>query len=645
LEPVIRTYLTQSTTHTHTSTTTIFNNNNIMSAMYYPPSSVAGSPSPATALPPQQAQTAQPQTQDANTLEKELENNPEDFSKWELYVSKREQEQNVPLIRLAYDKLLTEYPLLYGYWKKYADLEVSQSSGFSAVVSVYERGVNAIPYSVDLWMHYCVYVAEVSDDLKYIRSLFERAIEKIGDDYLAQILWDKYIEFEESQEEYANVFSLYTRVLYIPLKALDQYWDKLMRFASSRPTSVLLTGEELAQYESYGDEDARKRELINTRERIYQQTSVELKRRNEFEQGIERPYFHVQPLGVNELSTWRRYLENEADKCDEDRVVKLYERCLIACALYIEFWQRYAFYLESKNRFSDARKALNRAATIFLKRKPISQILWAEFEETQGNADIAKQIFRNSIEGVGKGHLETIVRFAQFYRRQNMHSEAIALFAEQRHNVQSNESKAFLSVQHANFVCDSHNDVEGGRSVLSQCVEEIPLSTYAWFAFIEYEVKNANKQDSESFTSTLQTIFERVVALSEDQLSGSDKISVLERYLSYMINYSTIQHIRTVEQSLLRLKTHASATSKKRKAEDSLDGPAKVAKTEADASASPATAAAYQQWYNNYYAQYYQQQYPQAGTPQPDGSAPYPTQATTAGGPDMYAQYAAPRPQ
>src|SRR5690606_33055680 len=108
----------------------------------------------------------------------------------------------------------------------------------------------------------------------------------IGDDYLAHTLCDKYIEFEESQEEFSNVFSLYTRVLYIPLKSLEQYWDRMIRFASTRPTNVLLSSEEFSQLEStVADEESRKRELVNAREKIYEQTSVELKRRNEFEQG------------------------------------------------------------------------------------------------------------------------------------------------------------------------------------------------------------------------------------------------------------------------------------------------------------------------------------------------------------------------
>jgi len=56
--------------------------------------------------------------------------------------------------------------------------------------------------------------------------LFERAIEKVGTDYLAQSLWDKYLEYELSQKDFTNVTRLYTRVLSIPLEALSKYYER-----------------------------------------------------------------------------------------------------------------------------------------------------------------------------------------------------------------------------------------------------------------------------------------------------------------------------------------------------------------------------------------------------------------------------------
>ena len=59
-------------------------------------------------------------------------------------------------IRPVYDAFLAEYPLCYGYWKKYADAEAKYVSMQEASV-VYDRGVAAVPYSVDLWGHYAMH--------------------------------------------------------------------------------------------------------------------------------------------------------------------------------------------------------------------------------------------------------------------------------------------------------------------------------------------------------------------------------------------------------------------------------------------------------------------------------------------------------
>lgn len=59
-------------------------------------------------------------------------------------------------IRQVYDAFLAEYPLCYGYWKKYADAEAKYVS-LEEASTVYDRGVAAVPYSVDLWGHYAMH--------------------------------------------------------------------------------------------------------------------------------------------------------------------------------------------------------------------------------------------------------------------------------------------------------------------------------------------------------------------------------------------------------------------------------------------------------------------------------------------------------
>lgn len=79
---------------------------------------------------------------------------------------------------------------------------------------------------------------------------------------------------------------------------------------------------------------------------------------------IKRPYFHVKPLDRAQLKAWQSYLDWEIAEAEtaamaaegtaveghedakqecvagHERVLILFERCLIACALYEEFWDK-----------------------------------------------------------------------------------------------------------------------------------------------------------------------------------------------------------------------------------------------------------------------------------------------------------------
>lgn len=103
-----------------------------------------------------------------------------------------------------------------------------------------------------------------------------------------------------------------------------------------------------------------------------------------YEEGIKRPYFHVKPLERVQLKNWKDYLDFEIANGDHKKIVVLFERCVIACALYEEFWQKYANYIEPHS-LEECRKVYERACCIHLPRKHNIHMAWAAFEEQQGN--------------------------------------------------------------------------------------------------------------------------------------------------------------------------------------------------------------------------------------------------------------------
>lgn len=62
---------------------------------------------------------------------------------------------------------------------------------------------------------------------------------------------------------------------------------------------------------------------------------------------------------TNLFVDWQLYL------CAQ--VVKLYERCLIACARYPEYWIRYVLCMEASGSMELAENALARATQVFVK--------------------------------------------------------------------------------------------------------------------------------------------------------------------------------------------------------------------------------------------------------------------------------------
>lgn len=55
---------------------------------------------------------------------------------------------------------------------------------------------------------------------------------------------------------------------------------------------------------------------------------------------IKRPYFHVKPLERAQLKNWKEYLDFEISQGNSERIAILFERCMIACALYEDFWTK-----------------------------------------------------------------------------------------------------------------------------------------------------------------------------------------------------------------------------------------------------------------------------------------------------------------
>ena len=119
------------------------------------------------------------------------------YEKWEALVTAAEQQEQglsrnsspnaIAAYRGVYNRFLAKFPLFFGYWRKYADVEFAiagteaaemvrelktsiQQLEMSDNLQIYERGIASIPTSVDLWVSYCGFKCETTHDPEPIRE-------------------------------------------------------------------------------------------------------------------------------------------------------------------------------------------------------------------------------------------------------------------------------------------------------------------------------------------------------------------------------------------------------------------------------------------------------------------------------------------
>lgn len=444
---------------------------------------------------------------------KAVKEDPADFTGWTYLLQYVDQENDIEAAREAYDAFLSHYPYCYGYWRKYADYE-KRKGNKRKCEEVFERGLKAIPLSVDLWIHYLNYCkATYPDDEAHLRCQFEKAISACGMEFRSDRLWESYIKWESEGKRLQNVTSLYDRLLLIPTQGYTNHFDNFQEHISSNPPQKVLSVDEfltlrrevlqmLKQFDqplasddtvpgeeteappgeepeeqpsAKSDEEttALRERIISIRKKIHKNTVAAVADRWNYEEGIKRPYFHVKPLERCQLKNWKEYLDFEIEQGDKTRIIVLFERCLIACALYEEFWIKFIRYLESlKEDMTDKiRNVYERACTIHHTKKPNLHLHWAVFEESQKNYDKAAEILTN-LEKLVPNMLQVAYRRINLERRRNDLNKVAELY---EHYINTSKSKVIannMAIKYARFSWKILGDTDRAISILNKAVEK-----------------------------------------------------------------------------------------------------------------------------------------------------------------------------
>lgn len=362
----------------------------------------------------------------------------------------------------AFEKFLATFPLCFGYWCKYADLQPRLKSAEAGARQreVYERAVRAVPLSVELWKSYCAYARDNRAPPAELRSIYERAVEAVGRDAQAAALWDSYLEHEADHGTPATVCGVYRLMLGRESGRSDELWRRFKVLCKSFKTNELVSPEEardlLARFRAAknleAEDDAREglagysalaeqrqlEQMLTETEAAKNEVVQRRVERQPFEAGIRRWYFHVKPLDEAQLQNWRDYLAKEMTRAKADvgakaDVRRLFERCLVPCALYAEFWIKYAYWTRLAFSVEEALAVVGRAASTFLPKRVDVLECHALLLEAAGRVEEARRVLdRINVATLADpaSRASCSIARANFERRCTNHSGVLEAYRE-----------------------------------------------------------------------------------------------------------------------------------------------------------------------------------------------------------------------
>ncbi|KAG8630385.1 hypothetical protein KVT40_002004 [Elsinoe batatas] len=494
---------------------------------------------------------------DLNAANKEVLADPDNYENWEKLVRQVEDlegglhrnssPQAIDAARDVYNRFLTKFPLFFGFWKKYADLEFSLAGPESATF-IYERGVASVACSVDLWTNYCSFVLETSHDNEVQRELFERGAECVGLDFLAHPFWDKYIDFEERLGQSANVFAILSRVIKIPMHQYARYYEKYRAMSAQMPINALASEEVIARLsqDSYrlvqinnGTQADIERDMRSKLDQInfesFKRNQDEVNKRWTYEAEIKRLYFHVTDLDEAQISNWHKYLDFEEAEGDFRRTTFLYERCVVICAHYADFWFRYARWMSTKeDKVEETRNIYERASCYYLPiALPQIRHKWALFEEAQGRPRVAAEIYQGVLL-TRPDYPNTVNCLANLTLRTFGVEAAIGIYQHYlKYPEISAATRGMLISALAHLVYQSKNDALRALEVFQAYKSEAADSETFWHYWFDFEQHLAVPEEY------LPKYRERVKAVYQD-LRASGKVSkvqlnkLTEKYMEWL---------------------------------------------------------------------------------------------------------------
>ncbi len=465
-------------------------------------------------------------------------------------------------VRKVFRDLLTKFPLLYGYWKRYTEAEYL-FSGVEGAIEVYEQSVSAFPISVDIWTQYITFAIQYNgDNISKIRLLCERGASLCGRDFLSHPFWDKYLEFEESLSPNSEeVLKILLKLIKIPLHQYARYFEKFLSISQIHSNEKIIDDEitlksilEGLGNENPTEEEIRK-EITNYNLKIFAATQQGTNSRWKFESKITRPYYHSAPLEPSELENWNDYLNYEESVGSFESIRFLYERALVPCANYESIWLRYIRWMMIKEKSEEVMNIYHRAVTIYIpKARCFIRHQYALYCESLGKLQYAKDVYdsllKNGIEPITSWKhriqferryhgSETAIQFCNSLIKQHSSkgTKDFKLPSENENDKDNKDSNSnddsngylvnyvtdqiagVLSAEAAKIYWKNENNIILARDIFQKyCRRDFNVtSTYFWTSYFQFEKENSiysrnvNNNTNETQLELLRALVKRIL--------------------------------------------------------------------------------------------------------------------------------------
>ncbi|XP_072069439.1 uncharacterized protein [Arachis hypogaea] len=267
-----------------------------------------------------------------------------------------------------------------------------------------------------------------------------------------------------------------------------------------------------------------------------------------FEANIQRNYFHVWPLDDSQLQNWHDYLDFVELQGNFDWAVKLYERCLIVCANYPEYWMRYVEFMETRGGREIANYSLDRATEIYLKSVPEIHFFNARFKEQIGDVLAARAAY---IQQTGKesdsDFVQNVISRANMEKRLGNMESACGIYKEAiemavaEENLQHALPNLYVHFSHLKYM--SSNNMDAARDILIDGIKNLPQNKQLLEELLKFSMVHGGSMSM----AVIDTIIAEAISPRPDGSQGlgvEDAEDISNLYLKLVDYCGTIHDLR-----------------------------------------------------------------------------------------------------